>query len=109
MNNRKAYLIISVLLILVEVVIETQFKTGFIRFYFGDYLMVIGIYTVIKTIKPSCNSLALAFSVLVFSFSVEILQSINIIKMLGYQRSRLTDIVLGSTFSIGDLICYTLG
>lgn len=108
-HKRRIYLIISILILVIEVLIETQCKGGFIRYYLGDYIMVIGIYTMIKTLKPTCNSIKLAISILIFSFGVEFLQWINILEVLGINRSRTTDIIIGSTFSTTDLICYALG
>ncbi|WP_299836152.1 DUF2809 domain-containing protein [uncultured Tenacibaculum sp.] len=51
----------------------------------------------------------IAIGVLCFSFAVEILQYFKIVEILGLQDNKLMRIVIGSTFSFGDLIAYTLG
>ena len=50
-----------------------------------------------------------AIFVLLFSYIIEFLQYINLIKFLGLQKSRLANIVLGNYFEWIDLIAYTVG
>jgi len=44
--------------------------------------------------------------VLVFSFSVEFFQLINIVEILNFQPPKIIMIVLGSSFSLWDLLAY---
>ncbi len=98
--------IIFILLFLVEILIA---KTrGFIRHTFGDFLVVILLYYLVKSFV-NLSPKKIAIGVLCFSFTVEILQYFELVTMLGLQDNKLMRIVIGSTFSFGDLIAYTLG
>ncbi len=104
----KTYLIISVLLFIAEVLIATFFKYGFIRYTFGDYLVVILLYCFFKSFIE-ISSFKLAISVLVLAFTIEFLQLINVLETLGFQDNYLAKLILGSTFHLSDLVAYTLG
>jgi hypothetical protein len=104
----KTYFAFFTLLLVVEIAIAIFLKEGFIRHTFGDYLVVILMYTCIKSfsnIKP----LAVAIGVLLFAFSIEFLQLFNLLDVLNLRDSHLAKLILGSTFHISDLIAYTLG
>ncbi|MGG5485519.1 DUF2809 domain-containing protein [Gaetbulibacter sp. PBL-D1] len=104
----KTYFAFFTLLLVVEIAIAIFLKEGFIRHTFGDYLVVILMYTCIKSfsnIKP----LAVAVGVLLFAFSIEFLQLFNLLDVLNLRDSHLAKLILGSTFHISDLIAYTLG
>tara|TARA_B100001063_G_C16445591_1_gene395751 strand:+ start:278 stop:523 length:246 start_codon:yes stop_codon:yes gene_type:complete len=47
--------------------------------------------------------------VLMFSFAVEFFQLINIVKVLQHQPPKIVMIILGSSFSVWDLLAYKLG
>ncbi len=104
----KTYLAITILLLITEVLIAVYLKYGFIRHTFGDYLVVILIYSFFKSFI-NINAFKLAISVLVFSFSIELLQLIHILDILNLQNNHLAKLILGSTFQISDLVAYTLG
>lgn len=108
MENRVLYIVISIVLLLIEFLIERFFKNGFVRYYLGDVFVVILIYTSIKSFKP-ISATKLAIPVLIFSYCVEFLQYIDIVSLIGATKNRFTDIVIGSTFSVLDLISYTIG
>ena len=94
------------LLFIVEIVIAQT--SGFIRHTFGDFIVVILLYYLVKSfIRISSKKLGIL--VLAFSFIIEILQYINFIKILGLESSRVANLILGNTFSFSDLIAYTLG
>ncbi len=104
----KTYFAFFTLLLVVEITIGIFLKEGFIRHTFGDYLVVILMYTCIKSfsnIKP----LAAAVGVLLFAFNIEFLQLFNLLDVLNLRDSHLAKLILGSTFHISDLIAYTLG
>ncbi|TDY14207.1 MULTISPECIES: DUF2809 domain-containing protein [Flavobacteriaceae] len=104
----KTYFAFFTLLLVVEIAIAIFLKEGFIRHTFGDYLVVILMYTCIKSfsnIKP----LAAAVGVLLFAFNIEFLQLFNLLDVLNLRDSHLAKLILGSTFHISDLIAYTLG
>ncbi len=104
----KAYFVLFTLLMIAEIAIAIFLKHGFIRHTFGDYLVVILMYTFIRSfsnIKP----LAVAVGVLLFAFSIEILQLFNLLDILNLRYNHLAKLILGSTFHVSDLIAYTLG
>ena len=95
-----------ILLFLTEVIIAQT--SGFIRHTVGDFLVVILLYFLVKSffdISPK----KLALSILIFSFTIEILQNYNLVKTLGLEHNKVASIIIGNTFSYGDLIAYTLG
>lgn len=104
----KVYFLIFASLFIIEALIATFFKTGFIRHTFGDFLVVILIYCFIKSftnLKPKTAGLI----VLIVAFSIEFLQLFNILKVFGLQNSYTAKLIFGSTFNITDLIAYMLG
>lgn len=84
------------------------FKSGFIRHTFGDYLVVILVYCFLRSFSKT-KAIYLALITLVISFIIEFLQLTNFLEVLNLQDNTLAKTVLGSTFSISDLIAYTLG
>ncbi len=104
----KKYLIITILLFIIETLIAIYLKRGFIRHTFGDFLVVILIYTFVKSFIPN-NHFKIAIWVLVFAFFIEFLQLANILETLNLQNNHLIKLILGSTFQISDLVAYTLG
>ena len=98
--------IIFILLFIVEIVIAQT--SGFIRHTFGDLIVVILLYYLVKSFI-SISPKKLGILVLAFSYIIEILQYFNFIKILGLESSRIANLILGNTFSFSDLIAYTLG
>ncbi|MEZ4791920.1 MAG: DUF2809 domain-containing protein [Gelidibacter sp.] len=102
------YLIAFVILLCIETLIAIFLKDGFIRHTFGDYLVVILLYCFLKSfIKGKAFEIALA--VFIISYVIEFMQLFNLLELLNLQNSSIAKIVLGSTFSISDLVAYTLG
>lgn len=104
----KTYLILSILLFATEIVIAVFLKSGFIRYTFGDYLVVILIYCFFRSFIKG-NHFYMAMGVLAFSFAIEFSQLVNILKPLNLQNSHSAKLILGSTFQFSDLVAYTLG
>lgn len=98
----------TVLLLITEIYIGVFVKDDFVRPYMGDFLVVILIYTFVRTFfkYPITNT---AIGVLLFSFLVEILQYFKIVEILGLGSHRLARTVIGTSFSWEDFIAYTLG
>ncbi|MBP0903664.1 DUF2809 domain-containing protein [Mariniflexile gromovii] len=104
----KTYLVLALLLFATEACIATFLKTGFIRHTFGDYLVVILMYCFLKSFIKGYH-FKIAMSVLAFSYAIEVLQLVNILKPLNLENSHVAKLILGSTFHISDLVAYTLG
>ncbi|PWK18230.1 ribosomal maturation YjgA family protein [Xanthomarina spongicola] len=104
----KTYFLVFITLLFTEILIVKYFKTGFIRHTLGDFLVVILLYSFIKSfliIKP----IQVAICVLLIAFLVEFLQLLNLLEALNLQNNTMAKLVLGNTFQITDLLAYTLG
>lgn len=97
-----------VILFLVEVCIALFVDDKIIRPYGGDFLVVIMIYYFLKSfIKTKVNYLLLF--VLLFAYTIEIGQLFDMVALLGVEDIKVMRVVLGTSFSWGDMIAYTLG
>ena len=105
--NLKAFLIFFIFL-LVEITIAIFFKEGFIRHIFGDYLIVFLLYFFFKSFIHIPNH-KLAFIVLIISYFIEFIQLTSLLEILHLENNRLAILIMGNTFSISDLLAYTLG
>ena len=105
---RKEYLIVSIVLFLIEVFIGVYVKDQFIRPYGGDYLVVILLYTILRTFW-NARVKVVAYSVLVFSFVLEFLQYFKLVELLHLDHIKLARIVIGTSFAWEDLVAYFLG
>jgi len=101
------YFIAFLFLLIIEIVIE-RFATGFIRHTLGDYLVVILIYCLIKGFFKISNTKA-AIITLIFSFVIEFLQLSNLQNIFPEDYSKAVQIILGTSFSVLDLVAYSLG
>lgn len=104
----KNYFAFTIVLFVVEVLIALYVRDSFFRPYFGDFLVVILIYCFLKSFLKITVWRA-AIIVLLFSFFVEFTQYLDLITLLGLQKSGLAKAVLGTSFSWEDLVCYTAG
>jgi len=104
---KKHYFLVSLLLLLIEICIALFVTQPFIRGFLGDVLVVLLLYTLLRsfiriTIKVACTI------VLLFSFGIEILQLFNIAERWNITSPILITIT-GNTFDILDLVAYTVG
>lgn len=102
------YIKLTIALLFIEVAIALFLKNGFIRFTVGDFLASILVYSFFRSflkLKP----ITIALLALGFSFSVEFLQLFNLLDTLDLRNNRFIATLLGSHFSISDLIAYALG
>jgi hypothetical protein len=104
----KYYFITFLILFCTEALIAIYLKDGFLRHTFGDYLVVILLYCFFKSFING-KSFQVALAVLILSYLIEFFQGINLLEVLNLQNNHIARIVLGSTFSIIDLIAYTFG
>jgi hypothetical protein len=97
-----------VLLFITEVLIALYQHDNFIRSYGGDFLVVILVYCAVQTFwNISLGSACIG--VLLFAYAVEISQYFHLVGRLGLERCRLAAVVLGTSFSWTDMLCYTAG
>ncbi|OCX50533.1 hypothetical protein BEL04_22410 [Mucilaginibacter sp. PPCGB 2223] len=102
------YFTLALLLFITEVLIARYMHDALIRPYGGDVLVGILVYCFIKSfmntpVKPTI------LAVLLFCYTIEILQYFHYVELLGLQNSKLARTVLGVGFSWIDMLCYTLG
>lgn len=104
----KSYFGWFILLFLVEVGIALFVHDTFIRPYFGDVLVVILIYCFLKSFVK-IPVITAAVLVLLFAFTIEGLQYLNIVENLGLQHSKFARTIIGTSFSWEDVLCYSIG
>ncbi|MCM1507315.1 MAG: DUF2809 domain-containing protein [Ruminococcus flavefaciens] len=109
MKKRLPYVIGFMALLIVEVLIAMFLHGGFIRNYFGDVIVVWVVYCFVKIILPKINSYLTAVGVMIFAFAVEFLQYINIVDLIGLGNIKFFCVLIGTSFSPIDLVCYTGG
>lgn len=102
------YFLLTLLLFITEVIIALFIRDNFVRPYVGDILVVILIYSFLRSFFIIRISFAVIL-VLAFSFFVEFLQYLNFISWLGLESSTFARIVLGNSFSPEDLGMYLIG
>ena len=102
------YFLCAVVLFITEVLIAAFMHDNFIRPTFGDFLVVILMYCGLRTfIRASYRIVAIA--ALFIAYIIEISQYFHLIVRLGLQHSTAAQWILGSGFSWGDMLAYTLG
>ena len=105
---RIKYFIAFIILLATEICIALFAHDNFIRPYLGDFLVVILIYCFIQSFCK-LPYLPAAIAVLLFSYTIELLQYFNIIQILGLQNSTLFRIIIGTSFAWQDIVAYTAG
>ncbi|WP_296314176.1 DUF2809 domain-containing protein [Winogradskyella sp. UBA3174] len=108
LHFNKYYLTLAHSLFLIELAIAFIIKTGFIRYTFGDYLVVILLYAIIR----GCTRLSVrasAFIVLFIAYGIELLQLTPFLTYFNLHDSFTAKLLFGSTFRLTDLLAYTLG
>ena len=105
---RATYFAIFVAVLCIEILIGVYVRDAFIRPYVGDVLVVVLIYCLIRVIKPMGVRL-MPLYVFAFACGVELLQLIDVVGILGIPKGSVVAIMIGSTFSFPDIICYAVG
>lgn len=104
------YFMLTAVIFLVEVLIATKLKDiFFIRAYLGDVIVVMLLYTFALSFFEIKNKAALIGGIFVFSVFIEVLQYFKTADVLGFQPGSIPYIVLGNSFSWGDILCYAGG
>jgi hypothetical protein len=108
MQFNRNYFALTILLFFIEVYIALFVNDNFIRPYIGDVLVVILLYCAVKSVF-NLPVMATALAVLLFSFGIEFLQYANFIEKIGLKTNTLARTVLGHSYSVADLMAYTIG
>lgn len=108
MKFNHKYFLCTIVLFIIEVLIAAFVRDTFIRPTFGDFLVVILMYCGLRSfIQASYRTIATA--ALLISYVIELSQYFHLIVHLGLKHSTLAQCILGSGFSWGDMLAYTLG
>jgi len=102
------YFLLSLLILSVEIFIAARMNDAIIRPYGGDFLAVILLYCMIRTILDS-PILPTALAVLLFAYLIETLQYFRLADHLGLKAHSIPRILLGDYFTWTDILSYTLG
>lgn len=101
----KKYFFAAILLFLIEVCIAVFVRDKIVRPYVGDFLVVMLLYTFLKSfLKISVEKAVL--SVLFFCYFIETLQHLNLTRLPG-MKQKIVLVVLGSHFEWTDIMIYT--
>lgn len=103
------YALLALALFFIEVIIATYLKHfTFIRNYFGDFLVVILLYCMAKTLYPF-KAKRLAIGIFIFACLIETLQYFHIADLLNLQKDGIARIVTGTQFGFEDIAMYAGG
>ncbi|RNL51439.1 ribosomal maturation YjgA family protein [Pedobacter jejuensis] len=102
------FLLIFPAILVIEVLIAIYLHDAIIRPFGGDVLVVVLMYAFFRIFLVT-NNRKLALSLLIFSFIIEFLQAVNYVNWLGLQNNKFWSVVLGTYFSIYDLLAYFVG
>ena len=107
--RRLIYGLISLLLLGTEILIGL-FGQGWVRIYLGDILVVILLYTIVRTIIPNKKTpwFIIPAVILIFAFAVEFLQLWGFCDKL-HITNHLLRIIIGTGYSNADMLSYTIG
>lgn len=108
MKKRLGYILAFVLLLTVEILIALFVRDDFIRPYGGDILVTVLICAAVRILFPT-GIRFLPLWVFLFAAGVEIGQYFDFVTLLGLGNIAFFRILLGSTFSFEDLLCYAAG
>ena len=108
MRFDRQYFIKFLVILFIEIWIALYVHDNFIRPYVGDILVMLLMYTFIKTFI-SLPTKSLPIYLFVFACVIEVSQLFNLVDKLNLSNSRVLSVVLGSVFDIKDIVCYGLG
>lgn len=107
-SQQVVYAVLAISLFATEVFIALAIPaTSFIRHSLGDMLVVILIYFTVKTFID-IDAKKLAVATCLFAFLIEFTQYFQVLNHLNV-TNRFIRIILGTSFSFGDLLMYFLG
>lgn len=105
---RFIYATIFLLLFATEVIIALFVKDDFIRPYGGDILVTVLLCALVRIFVPEKLKL-LPLYVFAFSIVVELAQYVDIVGILGLSDIAFFRIIIGTSFSFIDILCYGIG
>jgi len=104
------YFSATIFIFLIEVLIATKLKNQFfIRAYLGDVIVVLLIYSFVLSFFEIKSKTILLAGIFIFSCIIEFAQYLGITEMLRLKPGSIAHIVVGSSFSWWDILCYFAG
>ncbi len=107
-HPRAGYALCFAGVLLLEVLIALFVRDNFIRPYGGDVLVTVLICCFVRILLPAGVRL-LPVWVFLFAAAVEVGQAFDFVSLMGLGDIAFFRILLGSTFSWADLLCYAAG
>lgn len=107
MKFNKKFFALFMMLLLIEIIIALYIRDAIVRPYIGDILVIILMYSFIRSFTNRIKYLEIWL--LVFSVSIEFVQYFNVVELIGLENNRFVSIIIGTTFDIKDIICYVIG
>jgi hypothetical protein len=104
----RTYFLLALLLLVVEIFIALFVHDGFVRPYAGDFLVVIFLYCVVRSVTRF-TVLQSAVGVLLFAYLIETAQAFQLVKVLQLEHIAAARIIIGNSFEWKDMLAYTLG
>ena len=102
------YLAAAILFFAAMAYIAVFVPAGFIRWHFGDILVVAFIGCAIRTVLRNPMRLLWVW-VFLFAVVVEIGQYFDLIGLLGLTGNRWAEVIIGTTFDVWDIVMYFIG
>lgn len=102
------YALASLIIFGIEILIALYVDDKFIRPFGGDILVVILIACIVRIIKPVGIPL-LSLWVFIFSVAVETAQYFDVVNLLGLGHIPFFVVIIGTSFSFIDILCYAAG
>ena len=110
MKSRLPYIVIFLILLGVEVLIALFVDDRIIRPFGGDVIVIWVVYCFVQAILGGRNNhYRVAGGVLIFAFIVEFLQYLHIVDILGLRDIAFFRVLIGTSFSWIDMLCYVIG
>lgn len=109
--QRKGLILLNTIIFLLFLAAEIfigMYCSGWIRFYFGDVLIMPTMFFLIRIFTDKLKK-SLPLILFLFACFVELLQSLNICDLLGIERDSLLAIIIGTSGAIEDIWCYAAG
>ncbi len=107
-KKRIIYIVLTIILLVIEVLIALFVQDRFIRPYVGDVLVIMVLYTLVRTFVPE-GIKVLPLYLFGFAALVELAQYFRIVERVGLENNRFFSVLIGSVFDIKDIVCYAVG
>ena len=105
-SNRKNYFILILLILILGILSR---KISGIPLFIGDILYAVLIYFGIRFLIMNSKKSTSFLLGLLFCFSIEILQLVQIDWLIAIRKTTLGHYILGEGFLLLDLLCYVVG